>query len=73
MLPKECQDSVIGAEGTIWTEMINDYVITERILPRIWAIGARTWNNGPSYPEANSYEGSLIWRNELQTMRDKTK
>jgi len=71
-VPAECKDSIIGAEGTAWSEMINEHNIGEKLLPRIWAIAEKLWSNPPSAPKAASLEGAKIWVEYLPTIRAKT-
>lgn len=43
------------------------------MLPRIWAIGERTWNNpAETAKNAATLEGAKIWIKYLPTMRAKT-
>jgi hypothetical protein len=52
--------------------MINEYNIGAKLLPRIWAIGEKLWNNPRSAPKAASLEGAEIWVEYLPTIRYKT-
>lgn len=72
-LPEICQKNIIGAEGCVWSEAIDERTIETRILPRIWAIGERTWANPAASAEnANSMEGYDVWKFMIKTIRDKS-
>jgi len=52
--------------------MVTGETMAAKLLPRIWAIGERTWENPPTAAKAASLAGAQIWIDYLPTMRAKT-
>lgn len=55
----------------MWSEVIDEDTMASRLLPRIWAIGERTWNNPATAESAASLAGAEIWMEYLPTIREK--
>jgi len=56
----------------MWSEMIDEFNMGAKLLPRIWAIGERLWHNPQTAADAATLEGAKIWSNYLPTIRAKT-
>ena len=55
-LSSDKKNLILGAEATIWTEMVTDENIDLRIWPRLYAISERLWSNKGLTNSADMYQ-----------------
>ncbi|CCQ10877.1 Beta-hexosaminidase [Pseudoalteromonas luteoviolacea B = ATCC 29581] len=55
-LSRDDRARILGAEATIWTELVNDENIDVRIWPRLFAIAERVWSPAEINDSESMYE-----------------